>query len=233
MQSAEKVDNFIDLSDKKTEDSNREKMATIGELTSKLAHDLRNPISVLKTTHEIMKQQPNLASEKREMYNSKIDRSIQKIIHIVDDVLDFVRISALKIEPVSLSSLIASAIDTIDIPDGVSINTPTNDFTVNCDFRKMEAVIVNILTNAVQAVEKDGTVQIRLTPKEKSIAIEIEDDGPGISESDILKIFDPLFTTKPIGTGLGLAICKSIVDQHGGKIFVSSKPTVFHILLPQ
>lgn len=209
------------------------KMAIIGELTSRLAHDLRNPISVIKTAHGIMKEQPKMDVEKRLQYNARIDRSIQRIIHLVNDVLGYVRVSDLELTETPVLSLIESAMDAIDIPQDIEIQTPSNDYQIKCDFRKLEAVFANLLTNSIQAVDDEGKIEIRMTEDEDSIKIEIEDNGPGIAKAVLPKIFDPLFTTKNNGTGLGLAICKTIIEQHGGSISVKSNPTTFTINLPK
>ena len=91
----------------------------------------------------------------------------------------------------------------------------------------------NLIINAIQAMDDNGDIDIRLTDLNSSVQLEFEDNGPGISPDTIPKIFDPLFTTKQTGTGLGLSICKSIVEQHGGTISVRSQPTVFTIRLPK
>ena len=213
--------------------SKSEKMATIGELTSRLAHDLRNPLSVIKTTHGIMKEKPSMKVEERLQYNSRIDRAILRIVHLVDDVLDFVRVSDLNLQPVSVKSIFESAIDSIDVPTDVKITKPENDVTINCDFRKLEAVFSNLITNSIQAVNNVGNITLRISDKGKSVLLEIEDDGPGISDSIATQIFDPLFTTKTYGTGLGLSICKSIIEKHAGDITVTSNPTTFKITLPK
>lgn len=210
-----------------------QKMAIIGELTSRLAHDLRNPLSVIKTAHGIMKEKPKMDLKQRLEYNERIDRSLQKIIHMVNDVLGFVRVSDLELAESSTLAILESAIDSIDIPKDIEVVIPTNDFQINCDYRKLEAVIANLLTNSIQAIEKKGKIELRLSDNDDSIKIEVEDTGPGISQSVVPKIFDPLFTTKTNGTGLGLAICKTIIEQHGGTISVKSNPTTFTIILPK
>lgn len=209
-----------------------EKMAIIGELTSRLAHDLRNPLSVITAAHGIMKEKPKMDIEKRLKYNARIDRSLQRIIHLVDDVLGFVRISDLELDETSLLSLVESSIDSIDIPQKIKIIKPENDFQINCDSRKLEAVFANLITNSIQAIDTEGRIEIRLSDNENGIKIDLEDTGHGITKSIMPKIFDPLFTTKANGTGLGLAICKTIVEQHGGTISVKSNPTTFTILIP-
>ncbi len=221
------------VSQKSQELSRAEKLATIGELTSRLAHDLRNPLSVIKTTHGLMKDKQNIKIEERLQYNSRIDRAIQRIVHLVDDVLDFVRVSELQLQKIPVKTIIDSAIDSIDVPSDVSIDKPQNDVVIMCDFRKMEAVIANLITNSIQAMDSDGKIEIRLLDKGKNIIIEVEDTGPGISDSIKEQIFDPMFTTKSHGTGLGLSICKSVVEKHGGQISIKSNPTVFRITLPK
>lgn len=210
-----------------------QKMAIIGELTSRLAHDLRNPLSVIKTAHGIMKEKPKMDVKQRLEYNARIDRALLRIIHLVNDVLGFVRITDLDLNEASVRSLIDSSIDSIDVPKQIEIIKPTDDFKINCDFRKLEAVLANLLTNSIQAIEKEGKIELRLSDNNDSIKLEIEDTGSGIPKSIMSKIFDPLFTTKTNGTGLGLAICKTIIEQHGGSITVKSNPTTFTIILPK
>jgi two-component system sensor histidine kinase HydH len=210
-----------------------QKMAIIGELTSRLAHDLRNPLSVIKTAHGIMKEKPKMDVKQRLEYNARIDRALLRIIHLVNDVLGFVRVTDLDLNETSVGSLIDSAIDSIDVPKQIEITKPTDDFKINCDFRKLEAVFANLLTNSIQAIEKEGKIELRLSDNNDSIKLEIEDSGSGIPKSIMPKIFDPLFTTKTNGTGLGLAICKTIIEQHGGTITVKSNPTTFTIILPK
>ena len=91
----------------------------------------------------------------------------------------------------------------------------------------MEVVFSNLITNAVQAIENNGELNLRINEEPNEVIVEIEDSGPGIPQENISKIFDPLFTTKPTGTGLGLVSCKNIVEQHGGTISVRNNPTVF------
>jgi len=210
-----------------------QKMAIIGELTSRLAHDLRNPLSVIKTAHGIMKEKPKMPVKQRLEYNARIDRSLLRIIHLVNDVLGFVRITDLELNETSTQSLIDSAIDSIDVPNQIEIIKPTDNFKINCDFRKLEAVFSNLITNSIQAIEEEGKIELRTSSDKDSIKFEIEDTGSGIPKSIIPKIFDPLFTTKTNGTGLGLAICKNIIEQHGGTITVKSNPTTFTIILPK
>ena len=221
------------VEEKSKEITRAEKLATIGELTSRIAHDLRNPLSVIKTTHGLMKSKQNLKIDERLQLNARIDRAIQKIVFLVDDVLDFVRVHELRLQDSSLLSIIETSLESVQIPSEVKIIKPKNDISLKCDFRKVEAVFTNLISNATQAIEGDGQIEIKLTESDVSAQIEIQDSGKGVPESIVAQIFDPLFTTKPYGTGLGLSICKSVIDKHGGTITVKNNPSVFTINLPK
>jgi len=115
---------------------------------------------------------------------------------------------------------------------GIIINLPEKDFEINCDARKIEGVLSNMINNAVQALDGKGEIDIETKSDSEFFTIKIKDSGPGISDENLDKIFEPMFTTKTTGTGLGLVICKSIIEQHGGTISVTNKPTTFTIKLP-
>ncbi len=221
------------IEDKSQDLIKSEKMAAIGELTSRLAHDLRNPLSVLQGAHAVIKENPKLNVHERLKNNNRMERAILKIVHLVDDVLDYVRISELELQKVPITEILDSAIESIDVPPKVKITCDKTDIEINCDIRKMDAVFSNLITNSIQAIEDVGDITIQVSTIDDDIIIEIVDTGPGMTESLISKIFDPLFTTKSHGTGLGLSICKTIVEQHGGKILVKSNPTTFTVTIPK
>jgi len=210
-----------------------EKLAIIGELASRMAHDLRNPLSTIKNVIEIMETKPKLKIEEKLQYYGKLRRAMNRMSHQVDDVLDFVRASELKLQPNSVLDLINSAKDSITIPNDVKMTVEQIDVKINCDYRKIEVVFSNLLLNAIQSMETVGEVKIRIIENPGDVLIAFVDSGPGISPENIEKIFDPLFTTKQLGTGLGLSICKNIIEQHGGSITVKNNPTIFLVKLPK
>lgn len=210
-----------------------EKFAIIGELSARLAHDLRNPLSVIKNTMDVMSAKQNMKIEERLQHIARFKRAVQRMSHQIDDVLDFVKKTEMVSHKASLHSIIDSAINVILIPPNVKIFLPSNDASIICDSRKLEAVFSNVILNAIQATNDNGVVKIRIMDIGTHVKIEFEDTGSGIPDTVIQKIFDPLFTTKQTGTGLGLSICKNIVEQHGGTITVKSPPTVFTIALPK
>jgi len=210
-----------------------EKLAIIGELSSRMAHDLRNPLSTIKNVIEIMETKPRLKIEEKLQYYGKLRRAMNRMSHQVDDVLDFVRTTELKLQPYSILDLINSAKDNISIPNDVRVNIEQIDVRVNCDYRKIEAVFSNLMLNSIQAMGNIGELNIRIIENPGDVLIAFEDSGPGVPPDKINEIFDPLFTTKQLGTGLGLSICKNIVEQHGGNITVKNNPTTFLVKLPK
>lgn len=210
-----------------------EKLAVIGELASRMAHDLRNPLSTIKNVVEIIESKPRMKIEEKLMFYGKLRRAIERMSHQVDDVLGFVRETELYLEPNSIYDLIRSAKDGLIIPNDVTINIEESDARITCDARKMEAVFINLMMNAIQATDTVGTVNVRIIDNGDDVMVAIEDSGPGIPPDILPKIFDPLFTTKQTGTGLGLSICKNIVEQHGGSITVKNHPTTFVVRIPK
>lgn len=220
--------------DEKTQDLIKSaKFTVIGELAARLAHDLRNPLSIVKNTMDIMRVKPNMKVEERLQHFTRFDRAVQRMAHQIDDVLNFVKRSDLTLQPTSILAMLDSVIVGVMIPPGIKISKPSSDVQINCDSRKLEAVFSNLIINSIQAMEDSGDIKIRMIDLGSSVQLEFEDTGPGIPSDVLPKIFDPLFTTKQTGTGLGLSICKSIVEQHGGTISVRSQPTVFTIRLPK
>jgi len=210
-----------------------EKLAIIGELASRMAHDLRNPLSTIKNTIELMESKPKLKIEEKLQYYGRLRRAMNRMSHQVDDVLDFVRTSELKLQSYSVLDIINIVKDGITIPSDVKITVDQENVIINCDYRKIEAVFTNLLLNAIQAVENIGDVKIRIINNVNDVLVAFEDSGSGIKPESLSKIFDPLFTTKQLGTGLGLSICKNIVEQHGGSITVKNNPTTFLVRLPK
>lgn len=211
-----------------------ERLSSIGNLASRLAHDLRNPLSVIKNSMGLLNLKlDHIMDEKTSLQLARVGRAVARMSHQIDDVLDYVNVSELHLESSSVATIIESAVLGTNVPAHIKVNLPKNSSTLVCDPYKLEIVFTNLINNAVQAIDGDGQITIRIKDMDSDLIIEFEDSGPGIPESIIGKIFDPLFTTKQIGTGLGLASCQSIIEKHGGKISVSNKPTTFTIRIPK
>lgn len=211
-----------------------ERLSSIGSLASRLAHDIRNPLSVIKNSMEILKYRLNdNMDEKINHQIAMVGRAVDRMNHQIEDVLDFVNIANIKLRSSSMTTVIESAILSTDIPKSVKIIMPKNSATLICDPFRLEVVFSNIIKNASQAIDGKGTISLRIIENNNDVLVEVEDSGPGVSEENLNKIFEPLFTTKQSGTGLGLASCKSILEKHGGSLSVRNNPTVFTIHLPK
>ena len=215
----------------------KEKLSAIGELSARIAHDLRNPLSIIKNSAELIKMGQKNMDSKTKSHWERLERGIYRISHQVDDVLDYVRPSPLKKKPTKISVVLRGVYERIIIPDKIKINLPKTDATIPCDRDRLETVFVNLIMNSIQAMgDKIGIININLIEESDDVLlITVKDTGPGIPHSLIPKIFEPLFTTRQIGTGLGLPSCKNIIEKHGGSIDVSSargKGATFLIRLP-
>ncbi len=213
----------------------RERIAITGELASRFSHDIRNPLSNIQMAVDMIQEKKEIISnpaikDKFEI----IEKNLDRISHQVNDVLDFVRIHAIEKKELSMLSCLSDSISMMDIPKNIKVNLPKEDVSIYGDYYSLQIVCKNLILNAIQAIDKqEGKITVRFEEESKYTIIEIEDSGPGFSESKISEIFEPLITTKQEGTGLGLVSCKSIIENHGGTITAKNNPTTFTIRLPK
>ena len=210
-----------------------ERLAAIGELSSRLAHDLKNPLSILKMFTELLrlksKDNPDpVFLHKLEAANS----AIYRMTHQIDNVLDYVRNAPLQRTNTTLHDIIKVALTKVPDMSKISFSVDPQNMEINCDKAKMATAFANLIINSIQAMQSQGTMAVRFAKSGDTIVVEFIDSGPGIPQEVLPKIFEPLFTTKQQGTGLGLATCKNIVEEHGGKILVKNNPTTFAVVIP-
>lgn len=233
----EQRDNLENLVEEKTQQVLKsERLSAIGELSGRLAHDLRNPLSVMKMSVDLIKHSSKDTTISDPSITKRIDlieKSIDRISHQVDDVLGYVRLSPLKIQHVSLFHSIQNSLKKINVPHDIKVTLPKNDLRIDCDIVKLDAVFINLLVNSIQELHEGGEIEIQISEQGDAAIIKFIDSGKGIPDADLSKVFEPLFTTKQKGTGLGLASCKNIVEQHQGEIIVTNNPTTFTIILPK
>ncbi len=218
---------------KTTELVKSERLATIGSMASRIAHDLKQPLTIMTTYADMLTPEifSKLDFKDREKW-LRLQNSIFDMNRIIEDVLDFARTTEIKKEKSSLLRILKLSLNHVKSTYGIIINLPENDISFYCDPRKIEGVMSNLINNAVQALDGQGEIDVTMSVDSELVTIQVRDSGHGISNEHLQKIFEPMFTTKKTGTGLGLVICKSIVEQHGGSISVSNKPTTFTIKLP-
>ncbi|KAF6242109.1 hypothetical protein C6988_09910 [Nitrosopumilus sp. b1] len=225
---------FIVFFIKRSKKLEKEKLAVIGQLSSNIAHDMRNPLGAIRSSSRRIEKQNTQQNEIISQEIARINRSIKRMSHQVEGVLNYVRTTPIIANSASILNMIKYSLESMEIPQNVKVVLPENDVEIECDPEKLEITFVNLLLNAVQAIGNDeGKIQICIKEKKNTVVVEFENSGPAISEIDLPKIFEPLFTSKLKGTGLGLSSCKNIIEQHGGSISVNPNPVVFKITLPK
>ncbi len=199
------------------------RMAEIGQMTAAIAHEIRNPLTGIRSAAQMISSSPEHAQE----FAGIIEDEVLKLNAICEEFLEFSRPLALRTSEIDAADLGTRLIQRIKKDfrtQGVDLKLETESEhpTINGDILRLEQVMRNLLLNALQACGRGGRVRLIL----RDDGFSIEDTGKGMQETDIQKLFTPFFTTKPSGTGLGLSNVRKIVDAHGGKIAVWSQPGV-------
>ncbi len=205
------------------------RLATIGETAGMVGHDLRNPLQAIVNTIYLANMKletvPN-AAEKGELkaYLNTVERQVGYMNKIVSDLLDYARPIHPELKEISMNQLIQDTLLSIEIPDAieVAVSVPKK-MKLKIDPSLMQRVLVNMVTNAVQAMPNGGKLKITVSKKMGETIIKVKDTGVGIRKEDLSKLFQPLFTTKSKGQGFGLPVCKRIVEALNGEIIVKSK----------
>jgi len=205
-----------------------ERLSVLGQLTATVAHELRNPLSAIRNSVYALKELVVAKGLALDRPLGRIERSISRCDRIVGDLLDYARSRQLQRVPVALDQWLGEVLDDQKLPEGIGL---AHDFAaagivVAVDPERLRRVVVNLVENAVQAMVEAGSPRRELEVSTRRLVEEIEiaisDSGPGIPPEVLPKIFEPLFSTKSFGTGLGLPTVKQIVEQHGGRIEVTS-----------
>ncbi len=215
-----------------------ERLAAVGELASSVAHELRNPLNVIKNcTYLLNMQLKEKAGEDVKATLKLLDRQIDISSKIIADLLDFTRIRHPNLSPVDLNGLLNECLASVAVPENVRVirNLDGQAPRAHIDPEQIGRAFVNIVTNAIQSITPPGTITITTGIDSDCAWATFEDTGCGIPQQHIATIFEPLFTTKPKGSGLGLAITRKLVEQNRGAMEVSSelsRGTTFTVKLP-
>ena len=231
-----------------------EKLATIGTMTAGIAHEMINPLSGISGTAANMLAMPDKygLNDKGAARITTILESSSRASAIVKDLLHLSRKEDGASAPVDANGLVMKAVEAVRLkmssPVEQAINLDKSISPVLCDPTKIQQVIINLVTNALQSVQEkraalapdnrkySGLITIATREQDGMVRIDVSDNGTGVSDAIRDRIFDPFFTTRPPGegTGLGLSICQKIIDEHGGRVFFKSakERTTFSILLP-
>lgn len=211
-----------------------ERLATLGQLTGTVAHELRNPLGAVMSSLGVVRLKSRKAGLDVEETLDRADRGIKRCDGIVTELLDFARSRGLQPEPTPLDAWLAELLDEQQLPEGITVirDCGLDDTIVSIDRDEVRRAVINVIDNACQAMtnaDGDGGIagwgELTVATRENGDRVEIEigDTGPGIPEDILPKIFEPLFSTKSFGVGLGLSIVRQVADHHGGGLEISSK----------
>lgn len=196
------------------------RLAEIGQMTAAVAHEIRNPLTGIRSAAQMVRENPEMADE----FLAMIEEEALKLNDLCEEFLAFAKPLELNLQESDLGEVVRSASE-LSRPDfdqdGVvlTVETGSNVPTMNLDRRRVEQVVHNLLRNARQACKPGGRVTVQVDEKR----LTVRDDGQGVSPAQMERLFSPFFTTKPDGTGLGLSNVRRIVEAHGGRVSAVSE----------
>jgi len=203
-----------------------EQQKAVATLAAGMAHEIKNPLTAIKTFTEHLPEKFD-SEEFRTKFNRIVGGEVERINHIVQQLLDFSKPFPPKFQPVHISELLDETLEFLNNEfierrievtknyDGVS--------TIQGDPQQLKQVFLNLFLNSMQAMNGNGRLIVKTEQFESSLRVTIQDNGSGVSQESLEHLFEPFYTTKPSGTGLGLSVVKGIVEEHGGEVGVDSK----------
>lgn len=220
------------------ESAQRERLSSLGRLSTIIAHEIRNPLMIIKAALHTLRRGSVTTEEVKEVA-ADIDGEVVRLNRVVNDVLDFARPIPFELGAADLNALCRESAQAAQATPGapVSLDIDPDVGTVVTDAERLRVALVNLLVNARQAVEGQPLQRVTLTTRREgeAVMINVADTGVGIERADLPRVFDPYFTTKRGGTGLGLPLTRNIVEGLGGSIMAASEPgrgTEIRIALP-
>jgi signal transduction histidine kinase len=224
-----------------------DRLSSLGLLTAGLAHEIRNPLVAIRTFTQLLPERYDDA-EFREGFQGLALKEVDRICGLINDLLSFARPSKPNVAPENVNDVvdnIARILETQAKEKGMAILREFSDSLpkVWIDREQMKQVFMNLILNAIQAMQEGGSISIATRavsrsgtePSGEFVQVEVRDTGIGIPEANVQHIFDPFFTSKDEGSGLGLAVSHQIVQEHGGFVTVEStvgKGTAFFVHVP-
>src|SRR5579872_999567 len=223
----------------RTQMSRAEHLATLGEMATGLAHEIRNPLAGIAGVIEIIGRDLPGTSPARAVVKD-VRQEIARINHIVTDLLQTARPHPPKVRRSDLNTTVEHAVmlgrqQALAKSVEISLHKDSSLPEVEHDSDQIHQVLLNLLLNALQAIDKNGEVTVSVQKQGMHVFVEVADNGRGIPPENLPNIFRPFFTTKGDGTGLGLSLARRIVEDHQGRIDVTStlgKGTKFKVVLP-
>lgn len=219
-----------ELQDKNRALERNERLSALGEMATGVAHEIRNPLGGIGLYLSVLDRDLRDRPKQLEIVR-KMKAGVRNLDGIVADILTFAGDAPLDVEDVSGMALVSSVLDQLEPRVSardihVDVDASLGELVFQCDVGQVERALINLVMNALDAVERGGVVRIRRDRSCEASGLGrmmVEDDGPGISPELLHRIFDPFFTTKDHGTGLGLAIVHRIAEANGGSVTAGNK----------
>ena len=216
-----------------------DRLSAIGQLSASLAHEIRNPLASIDGATNLIESEQT-SQDMRRASLAIIRKEVQRLNRLLTNLLDFARPRKPEFQSVHADRLLDGTIALVNHSaqqKGITLrkDVPPDVPPFQCDFEQMKQVVLNLAINAVQAMTSAGEIVLAARRHDSSVVIRVTDQGPGVRDEDLDKIFNPFFTTKDSGTGLGLSVVYQIVHQHGGEVTATRNPgggMTFTLTLP-
>lgn len=203
-----------------------EKLAAIGQVAGGVAHELRNPLNVIKTSVFFLLKAQHISDEKKAEHLQRIERQVGMADGVITALSNFAKLPVPALQSVSVEQWIGEVLGRVKLPDNVEVvlDCPTDLSPVLIDPEQMSIVLSNLVRNACDAMPEGGKLAISSREVDGQMLIDVADTGLGIAAENIRQIMEPLFTTKARGIGLGLPMAKAIIEKNNGSLSVTSEP---------
>jgi len=208
-------------------------LATLGEMSAVLAHEIRNPLAVAKGHAQLLAERAE--DERQKRWVAQVVQSLERLEALTADLLELAKSGEIHPEPTSLEDFLGGVLRDVGA-ERVRLDTQGAPPRWTLDAGHMHTVLVNLLRNALQASPETEPVQLSATERSGALVLRVQDLGPGISPDDLERIFEAFHTTRTRGAGLGLAIARRIVQLHGGRIHAANRSgggALFEVTLPR
>ncbi|MEA3459273.1 MAG: response regulator [Chloroflexota bacterium] len=214
-----------------------ERLAAIGQLGASVGHELRNPLGVINNSVYYLNMKLRDADERVKKHLKIMEREIARSSKIINNLLSFARGKEPTLQKTQINTIVQDALSHTTVPEDVKVITELGEGLppVMASPDQIQQVFINLISNAAQAMPDEGGLEISTRAEDECIVAEFKDNGCGIPEENLEKLFQPLFTTKAKGIGLGLAVSRRIIEAHEGTIEVESEVgegSTFTVTLP-
>jgi len=206
----------------------QERLAAAGQFATGMAHEIKNPLSAIKTFAQYLPEKYDDPAFRKKFFRI-VQAEIDRINEIVRELSDFAKPAPLQLQPVRVSQLVEDTLSLLSnqcLEQGVEIRKSfeENGVKIQADPQQLKQVLLNLLLNSLEAMPQGGRLEVATSVNSHGLTMRIADTGSGVNLDQQKHVWDPFFTTKERGMGLGLAIVKGVVERHGGRITLSSRP---------